>query len=294
MSATDNLSGDQFSYGPRTKNKPNSQGTLFRVNPSQRTPESRQPKGYSPERYRQVTEALGAKFRPGLHEHSNSNLGIYHGHAETLARAMASVARSTVPMKDITRPDLSQPKSNANPDLHVGVSGEKSVNSGEYKTPGSTAMKGEGRITLYPQHSHDSTVLHEIGHHVDRDRISAFSNDADLGYAEGVAENYAEQHGRKPGYKSRKAEPSNHSPSDWHGEYLNNNYARSREFDHGFRQARPVNYENHADPSGLGPNTYPKGHIQGQLPLLIKTGSGSAGSAVNHRVTLPDWAEKDK
>src|SRR5580700_5006990 len=87
--------GPQFNLQSNMKAKPNSQGTLFQANASQRTPASRQPRGYSPERYKAVGQAL--------------SLDVPFGHDPgtgwARARATAAVARSTIPMSHLEDPD---------------------------------------------------------------------------------------------------------------------------------------------------------------------------------------------
>lgn len=270
MSALDNISKSQFHMVTNMKAKPNSQGTLFGVNPSARTPESRQPRGYSPERFREVTAATGINYGTSSGGHGKS-LRVYSGHAGTLAKAAESLARSTVPMSDITRPHKDQPASDENPDLDIGIWPEESMkgNLGHYSRSGTTAMKGQGRIALASgtEKTVDQTVLHEIGHHVDRG--SPYNTAESTGRAEGFADQYAETHGRTPGRK-KKAVSVAHEPERWH----HNRYASSSPylFDKGYSSSRnlqPKQFNINEPPPGHE-KTFPKGHIQGQQALLHK------------------------
>jgi hypothetical protein len=298
-----NSLGPQFDYGPRTKNKPNAQGTLFRAPSSMRTPESRQPRGYSPERYRAVQEALGVRRTsqgPGTyggHEHGGMGMHVYHGHADVLARSVASVARSTVPLEHITRPVPDQPASEENPDLHLGVwaKDDKRPERGHYSKPGSTAIKHQGRIAVN-EDATDQTVIHEIGHHVDR--ANPYRDPAEQGAAEGFADAYASRHARTAGYKQRPA-PREPHPEDWHAHLEaqgRGDHYEKQAFDYAYRKQHPALQPGQFDdPSGLGPKTYPKGHIEGQLPLLHKTADYDPHNwsrSINHRVLMPDWARQ--
>lgn len=276
------LNGDQFRYESRIKNKPNAQGTLFQVNPSQRTPESRQPRGYSPQRYGEVADALDIKrknFGPGTyggHEHGGMAMQVYRGHAETLARATSAVARSTVPMSDITRPDASQPSSQENPSLHMGVWNRTSEEAGElghYSAPGTTAQPDEGHIALSIDAT-DNTPIHEIGHHVDRDSDRGRSPEAH-GHAEGFADSYAQEHGRTAGYK-QKPVPVESRPSAWNNSYgmKDDNYSHAR-FAGAYTQERSnLNTDQFSFESRRASGELPKEHVTGQLPLLHKQPAG--------------------
>lgn len=271
-----NLSQNQFRYSTNMKDKPNSQGTLFGVDKSQRTPESRQPRGFSPQRYADVTKALDVKVENTRgkswmgHEHGGTRMMVHNSHAEQLARSVNSVARSTVPLSDITKPHPDQPKSDDNPSLSMGIwnkTVDETGEQGHYNSPGSTAIKGEGRIAIM-QGAGDDTPIHEIGHHVDRGH--PYKTPEDQGRAEGFADAYAAKHTRTAGYKKKPVDiPSNPSPWHYHeGVGVGHGY-KARQFDEGYRQNHPPIQPKQFD--GLGDKTYPKGHIQGQLPLLHKT-----------------------
>lgn len=302
MTASDNLSSGQFDLTPRINNKPNAQGTLFRAAPSQRKPEARQPRGYSPERYRAVAEALDVRFKnrgPGTyggHEHGGMSLNIYQGHAETLARATAAVARSTVPLSDITRPHPEHGRSEDNPDLQMGVwVGDETHERGHYSGPGTTAQPWAGHIALF-HHADDITPIHEIGHHVDRGH--PYGTAGDQGRAEGFADAYAATHARTPGYRQRRVGVDSR-PQVWHAEpWLEGDYGKQSEFDQAYRTQRaplhPQQFDFIEDTRRtLGPKTYPPHHVPGQQSLLIKTGTYNPDGTVRDiRWEMPDWARE--
>lgn len=281
-SVNQNLSGDQFVYQIGLKNKPNAQGTLFRAKPEARNPSKRYPRGFTPERHRAVAEALGVQYKDfrgtgyGQHPHGGRTPNVYRGHAEVLARAVEDIARSTVPMRAITRPDPSQPASRINPDLHLGVwhnEGERRRSEyGHYSAPGTTAIEHQGRIAIMSDSPSHTTPIHEIGHHVDR--LSPYITPSQRGSAEGFAERYAETHARTPGYKQRKVEiPS--MPHKWFGDPGLQSHAAREDFERSFNYEHPLNTKQfdfmEDTRKTLGPKTFPSHHVPGQQSLLEKT-----------------------
>lgn len=266
------LNGDQFRLESQIKNKPNSQGTLFRADPSQRTPESRQPRGYSPERMQAVGQALGHRYGgkiwapPGLHEGQ--------------AQALATVARSTVPLSDIQRETQGHKlQMNVTNTIHKDY-GVRPDALGNYENADS--HQPVARIELLPKATKGTTPIHEIGHHVDRDR--PYGSDEEKGRSEGFADAYAAKHARQPGYK-RRAQPVDSEPGKW----------GSNDFQPSFNAA--YNTERHGSPHGaLQPQQFgtskdlPKGHVPGQLPLLHKTTSG-VGRYESQQTTKWDYAD---
>jgi len=262
------------------KDKPNSQGTLFGVNPSQRTPESRQPRGFSPQRYGDVMKAIDVQRKDrgpgnyGGHQHGGRSYTVYGGHAEQLARTVNAVARSTIPLSHMTQPHPDQPASDDNPTLHVGVwnhTVEEEGEQGHYSRSGSTAMKNQARIAIM-QGASDETPIHEIGHHRDAmTRGLHYSTPREQGTAEGFADAYAQEHGRTAGYKKKRTEVKAY-PRSWkaalgHDDYETTNFADSYK-----KQHTPLN-EKQFDPQAPPPGqekTYPSHHVPGQQALLHK------------------------
>lgn len=305
-----------------------SQGTLFRAKPEARTPESRQPRGYSPQRYKDVTEALGITHVSGEYrrrmakaytpdkESSMSGAGTalqtYPGHAETLARAAASVARSTIPLRDIVRPDPSAKASADNPGLSMGVSPRSERNEGElahYSNPELVAGHDRGSISLVSGRAHsaedppDAVALHEIGHHVDYVRGVRHIGMIAKGEGEGFADAYAQEHGRTRGYKQKPIEVE-HRPQDWHRSYgmTTEDVSAHERFDKGYNTARPIQpaqFDFIEDTKrALGAQTYPKHHHPDQQALLPKTASFNTKrykktdpEYTDIRWAYPDWVQ---
>lgn len=176
-----------------------SQGTLFRVDKSQRTPESRQPRGYSPERIRAVDKRFGfskeAEFRLHPPFPGDTHTPRYAGNPDA-AHVLRTIARSTVPMHHLNK-------------LDTIISGHKfddHSTRGQYDklddVEGSfhSILVGEGE-------AQSATAIHEIGHHVGRKRFPNYGQSYPYmsGQSEGHAEHYAEEHAREPGYKRKPA-----------------------------------------------------------------------------------------
>lgn len=325
MSPNRNISDDEFRYVSNLKNKPNAQGTLFQVNSSQRKPEARQPRGYSPQRYSEVAEAVGAmrkSYGPqtyGGHEHGGTAYQIYKGHAGTLAKAVSAIARSTIPLSDIKKPKPDEPKTLNNPELHVGVvpqSDRTSKTLGVYNSSPLVANKDYAAIHLTSgeptpkgqkkkarDKEADATVLHEIGHHVDW--ISKIGGSRgtgsfkDSGHGEGFADQYAENHARTPGYKQRKVKvdykPSRWTDLDKDTQYPGaTDYAAQYLFKEGYNQGRHGTPYDKLQPAQFGEpgdkKTYPKGHVKGQLPLIQKDWHNGRENEPYWRLSGPaDW-----
>lgn len=116
------------------KNKPESQGTLFQGGRDQLNPQRRYPRGYTPQRQREVSDALPTAYTSS-YKHR--------------AQVVDSVSRSSIPTEDLAglnevhdRPD-------------EGTSG--------------TYWTGSKKIGVDMDHpdAHQS-LIHEIGHHVDQ------------------------------------------------------------------------------------------------------------------------------
>lgn len=211
----------QFELRPNMKNKPNAQGTLFRASPSQRTPESRQPRGYSPGRYEKTRNAMGFVGYRGVGMRPPDERG-------PAAQAIATVARSTVPLQHL--------KSDTGMNVDIFLS--NSVTSGglgDYRKPSKMRDIPNGAIRVLPGETASTTLIHEIGHHVDR--ASDFATPSEKGRAEGYADQYAQEHYRQPGYKRRGVTVPSH-PEDWHVGPLQNNRFDQERFDYGYEWER--------------------------------------------------------
>lgn len=229
----------EYDLRSNLKDKPNAQGTLF--SGGERTPESRQPRGYSPERLREV----GSYF--GLHKDAAKHYGAWqqgYGHWADVAQ---TVARSTVPLNG----QLRAPESPATGEYAWGpsvrVAGTSRGNfAGEYFRPNPRSRQGDedadGVINIRPDQVRSATVIHELGHHADYMRGSdgnfSGSTARDLGRREAFADNYAQEHAREPGYKHRPAQDyvtTRSTGHSWNGSYGD---ISSDQFNSGYRRDR--------------------------------------------------------
>lgn len=263
-----NLSSGQFHLVSNMKAKPNSQGTLFSADPSQRKPESRQPRGYSPERYKAVSEATDLTRK-------NGSMRIYGGYADVAAKALSEVARSTVPLSDLKRPHPDQPASQENPDLHIGVRQREGegyeVAKGAaafYQKPGTTAIPDQGRVALYNDAYHDGTVIHEIGHHASHlAGNEAYDSPSSKGAEEGRADKYLDTHGRTAGYKQKPMpRDADYQP------FGHQDPGQTGQFGYSYRKERHGNSLGPLQPDQFG-SDLPKEHVKGQMPMLDKVNS---------------------
>lgn len=270
MTASDHL-GNQFHLVSNMKNKPNSQGTLFSASPSQRTPESRQPRGYSPERMRDVGDAVthGGAKQWNAHNEGTSTIAP-PGLQGAQARTLQSIARSTVPLADIARKPSGRiglaVHTDHNIDVSGGVHNEDGHDAGVYKRPSMNVPYGQIEVRAGTD---EATSIHEIGHHVDwMARATPYGTDSEKGKAEGFADKYAAEHARTPGYKQKP----HHVPSE-PGNWRDNDYQPT--FNAAYNQERHGNPHGSLQPSQFGSGKdLPKNHVKEQLPLLHKITSG--------------------
>lgn len=227
------LNGEQFHLASNMKAKPNSQGTLFSANPSQRTPESRQPRGFSPERMTAVKQRLNRK--PG---HVEASPGMH----ESQAQALQTVARSTVPVSALNNLSIGSTE-------YRGRGGVPSGADGVYYDPKMT-MNGRGQIAVLPSAAKGFVPIHEIGHHVSQGR---YNTPGEMGHEEGFADAYADEHARKPGYKSRPDPAPGRLQRSW--SWPNE---KPRDFSNSYMEARPP--------------LHPAQFSNGQQPLMDRGG----------------------
>lgn len=278
--------GEQFTYTPgfsptsKAKPKPGKpqrqpgpqQGTLFKVNPSQRTPESRQPRGFSNQRWNEVGMATGLLHSysdyEGVSHLKGSAVHAHPMHAQNVADTLSTIARSTVPVADLAN-------------LHVGAGyvNKPETKKGEYNRDSAMGPVA----SVYRDSGKDITPIHEIGHHVQAESGGAYWNGGHRsssvqGETEGFADNYAQQHARTPGYKPQPV-PVDAHPQDWHGYYdMRGNYSAQETFDAGYHMERGtgqyLNYDQFGFEARRASGNLPKEHIPGQVPLLHRTTSG--------------------
>lgn len=182
---------------PETKNKPNAQGTLFRAPVTARTPESRQPRGYSPERYAEVRGTLNGKVV------TNEGRSLSREKRRSTDELARSLSRSTVPIERIA-----------------------SVNRWSTEAPLTTALgehhasESDTYIKLQAKaHRSSYVVSHELGHEESYRAAGnqrAYSTDHEQGAEEGFADQYATGRAFHPGYKKRPEKMvSGHEERAW-------------------------------------------------------------------------------
>lgn len=252
MSAGDALSGEQFRMHTNIKAAPGSQGTLF-----QGGYPTRYPRGYTPERMHEVVRAT---------VHSGLDPSKQHAsRAEMAARVRDTVARSTVPVEHLQRVGWY---------TNSGVS-ESHEALGLYTKPGEHNSRAS--IHIAPGAEGGLTPIHEIGHHVshevEKTAHSAYNTPALRGEEEGYAENYAETHFRD---RRGKTQRSTSTSGGWtkkdtdEGKWQFGNAFSAKRRESPLHQDAPSQAEvNAMSPRQRG---LPPQHVEGQLPLLDKTG----------------------
>lgn len=253
------LSQSQFHLASNLKNKPNAQGTLFSANPSQRTPESRQPRGYSPEREQAVGSALSLR-------RASTVAGGYL--AAERAQVRQTVARSTIPLADIRS---GHPIMRVSP-VYDDYKGLPRGAAGVYYR-GDDNNGEDPQIKVLPKYAHTYVPIHELGHHVDRN--SPYHTPQEKGRAEGFADAYADTHAKKPGYKSRPATtvPRDHNSYGVWTQGMSPGMASA--FDERYQKARYGQTQGPLQPAQFshqvpGEDGLPKNHVRGQNRLLEK------------------------
>lgn len=262
------LNPSQFDLRPNMRAKPNSQGTLFQVDSSARTPESRQPRKYSPERLREVTANAGF-LDPQK---------TYPPRAAAVAAVRATVARSTVPVEHMRGAHF-----------YTGVQTEGMGNAaGRYLGP---PNRSDALIQIAPMHEHDNTVIHEIGHHVsgfhEGHEHAAYEHPEQQGTEEAFAENYADVH-----YRDRRGRSTTNPRPD--GKAWVQNGARGGlqgDFLPAFRAEREHSPAVQKDTAAkiaarsAIPADLPRNYVRHQIPLLNKVTSDYDVKGN----PLPDW-----
>lgn len=195
------------------KGKPGSQGTLFQVkDKGLLNPQQRWPRGYTPERNREVSEALD------LHTNVSPTTRVDPPRraTEVRARLQDAIARSTVPAEHLAglRTIHDQPEQGHDATYWPG---RQSVAVNMFS-------RNEGAITGHDEDEdeHDAgakNLIHELGHHHDffqtRESAALTRENKNILYArngrgyadagEAVADNYYVEHYRGPGRAGARA-----------------------------------------------------------------------------------------
>lgn len=203
------MTNKDWEVGPVLKDKPGSQGTLLRGG-TRYSSDARFPRGYTPERLHEVADAVNNwNSGPGANKGARANtyrdyeyrtppdfLPSGRHDAEPHRRLVDNIARSTVPVSDIT---------NAEPGrrTHFWVSRRFDGEMEQKEQAGTHTHHPPGHsnrhdIFIATPYVGDTTPIHEIGHHVSHmtGQHAGYSTDTERGQEEAFADNYAEKHFR--------------------------------------------------------------------------------------------------
>jgi hypothetical protein len=202
---------DAYDMRSNLKNKPGAQGTLFQVkDKGLLNPQQRWPKGYTPERQREVSDALSQQTSV------YPTMRVYPPRPESHVRARLTdaIARSTVPTEHLAglRTVHDQPEHGHEATYWPGRQTMAVNLFGKHENQG---IMGDEPYGSAEPDAGAKNLLHELGHHVDHmvTRESARLNRENKnilyaangkGYAdagEAVADNYYVEHYRGPGRK---------------------------------------------------------------------------------------------
>lgn len=207
---------DAYDLRSNIKNKPGSQGTLFQVkDKGLLNPQQRWPRGYTPERQREVSQALD------LHTSVFPTTKVYPPRpaTEVRARLQDAISRSTVPPEHLAglMRVHDQPEQGHEATYWPGRR-ELAVNMfGKHENR--PFMAGEEAPGHTEPDNGAKNLIHEIGHHVDhmvtRESAELNRTNKNILYAsngrgymdagEAVADNYYVEHYRGPGRKGARA-----------------------------------------------------------------------------------------
>jgi hypothetical protein len=185
------LNGQQFRMQTNMKAAPNSQGTLFQGNNAQRYP-----RGYTPERQRDVLNSIHPSTRAAMRDSPQTRAII------------ENVARSTAPANRLT--DLEFKPADTGMGRKRGMAAGLQIGGmyqhGRRMDQATWTEHPFSRVTVAPGQEGTTTPIHEIGHHVSRitgRASSEYNTVARKGADEGFAENFAERN-----WRDRRGRPS--------------------------------------------------------------------------------------
>jgi len=213
------MSTKDWQVGPTLKDKPGSQGTLFRGG-TKYSSDKRYPRGYSPERGHAVNDA----FRYNVYSSEDLDDHSYR-------RIVDTIARSTVPIEHLApRKNLYATEYPIEVQSHHGVLPKGTHGQYSYLPHDVDVHNFHDKLAIQPYATGGSTVIHELGHHVSAMQLQPHSAPEGLhmkGREEAFADDYAHEHyrdrkGRAPGMDEYPAltNPGKPVPQEWSEGYF--------------------------------------------------------------------------
>jgi uncharacterized protein YhbP (UPF0306 family) len=195
------MSSKDWEVGPVLKDKLGSQGTLFRGGTKYSSPQ-RFPRGYTPERQAEVRAAVqGTDTR--LYDDE-----VLPAHLQR-TRIADTVARSTVPvahLQGLQWAHVGEGQAIDHADTAAGAYFRShEVKEGSVTATRTGSLRSTPMIAVKPEYDRDSTVIHEVGHHVSHTVAGndhRYDENGHSGAEEAWADNYAEQH-----YRDKSGKP---------------------------------------------------------------------------------------
>jgi hypothetical protein len=224
------------------KARPGSQGTLFSGGTSQMNPQRRWPRGYTPERQREIVRAMG---RDSIVDHTDPEPiddgrgNIVPSHATRDVKD--AILTSSVPASDVKN-------------LRIHIVGDKGRTYAAEVEADPDVRLSEGARGLYNNHGrrgevdvhHEAgaaTVLHEVGHHASMlagTTHSAYSTVRLRGEEEGFADSYAERHLGTNLRRPRVMHPDDRQGLDDYEPSYGQTGSRVADFEDGYHKMRPI------------------------------------------------------
>jgi hypothetical protein len=223
------------------KARPGSQGTLFSGGKSQMNPQRRWPRGYTPERQREIVRSMGY----GIVDHTDpapiddGRGEIVPSHAERDVRD--AILTSSVPASDVKN-------------LRIHIVGKEGRKYAAEVEADPNVRLSEGTRGLYNNHGrrgeidvhHEAgafTVLHEVGHHASmlaNTQHSNYDTVRQRGEEEGFADSYAEKHLSPTLRTPRVMHPDDSTGLDDYNPSYGQVGSRENEFFDGYHKTRPM------------------------------------------------------
>lgn len=241
-----------WQVGPNLKPQAGSQGTLFRGN--QGISDERYPRGYTPERQKEIANAVGGNYARGeglaasyYRDHAyvdtsgtSPTRGQVIGRANNLPkrRLVDNIARSTVPVEHLQpKPPAKSLSFWTGDSLDSQHDARGSAGFYDADPPGHMGTRND--IHVKTDYVAGGTPIHEIGHHVSNLEGNVHSATyarripQHRGTEEGYADAYMHEHFRDR--RGKQMEGVSHYPAS---HYYPNDYSRQQDFRGGYEAAR--------------------------------------------------------